>query len=135
MLVALAGVTSHDAAEHRVRYLRVSGKGHADGDGPERQRQSIAKFAKSAGFAVLAEFSDLGVSGAPDLAWRPGIAALLDLNGVRHRDRGASRSIRARSHGQEVIVASSSRSARACSQRRCSSMLAGRTPGGRGERE
>lgn len=69
-----------------VSYVRVSGKGQVDGDGPERQRQSIARFAKSAGLMLLEEFSDLGVSGTTELADRPGLAALLDRlesNGVR----------------------------------------------------
>jgi DNA invertase Pin-like site-specific DNA recombinase len=69
-----------------VSYVRVSGKGQVDGDGPARQRQAIARFAKPAGLAVLEEFSDLGVSGTAELADRPGLAALLDRlesNGVR----------------------------------------------------
>lgn len=73
-------------AQAAVSYLRVSGKGQVDGDGPERQRQAIARYAKSAGISMLQEFSDLGVSGARELADRPGLAALLDRlesNGVR----------------------------------------------------
>ena len=74
------------AARQAVSYVRVSGKGQADGDGPERQRQAVAKFAKGAGYTVLEEFADLGVSGTAELADRPGLAALLDRlesNGVR----------------------------------------------------
>jgi DNA invertase Pin-like site-specific DNA recombinase len=74
------------AKHHAVSYVRVSGKGQADGDGPERQRQAIARFAKGAGLMLVEEFSDLGVSGATELADRPGLAALLDRlesNGVR----------------------------------------------------
>jgi len=74
-------------AKHQaVSYLRVSGKGQADGDGPERQRVAIARFAKASGLDLLEEFSDLGVSGTRELADRPGLAALLDrleANGVR----------------------------------------------------
>jgi DNA invertase Pin-like site-specific DNA recombinase len=69
-----------------VTYVRVSGKGQVDGDGPERQRQAIARYAKGAGVTLLEEFSDLGVSGTTELADRPGLAALLDRlesNGVR----------------------------------------------------
>ena len=69
-----------------VSYIRVSGKGQVDGDGPERQRRAVVRFAKTAGLAVLEEFSDLGVSGATELGDRPGLAALLDRlesNGVR----------------------------------------------------
>ena len=74
------------AKNQAVSYLRVSGKGQADGDGPERQRQAIARYAKSAGLTLLEEFSDLGVSGTTELADRPGLAQLLDRlesNGVR----------------------------------------------------
>lgn len=69
-----------------VSYIRVSGKGQADGDGPERQRQAIARYAKANGVQLMEEFSDLGVSGTRELADRPGLAALLDRlesNGVR----------------------------------------------------
>jgi len=74
------------AKNQAVSYVRVSGKGQADGDGPERQRQAIARFAKASGVTVLEEFSDLGVSGTRELESRPGLAALLDRlesNGVR----------------------------------------------------
>ncbi len=74
------------ATQKALSYLRVSGKGQADGDGPERQRQAIARFAKSSGYDVVEEYSDLGVSGTKELADRPGLAALLDRlesNGVR----------------------------------------------------
>lgn len=74
------------AKDQAVSYVRVSGKGQVDGDGPERQRQAIARFAKTSGVTLLEEFSDLGVSGTTELADRPGLAALLDRlesNGVR----------------------------------------------------
>jgi DNA invertase Pin-like site-specific DNA recombinase len=74
------------ATGQAVSYLRVSGKGQADGDGPDRQRDAIARFARSSGLSVVEEFSDLGVSGTRELADRPGLAALLDRlesNGVR----------------------------------------------------
>jgi DNA invertase Pin-like site-specific DNA recombinase len=74
------------AAEHAVSYVRVSGKGQVDGDGPERQRQAISRFAKAKNMTLAEEFSDLGVSGAAELADRPGLAALIDRlesNGIR----------------------------------------------------
>lgn len=74
------------AAQQAVSYVRVSGKGQADGDGPERQRQAISRFAKSSRLSLAEEFNDLGVSGAAELEDRPGLAALLDRlesNGVR----------------------------------------------------
>jgi len=65
----------------------LSGKGQADGDGPERQLTAIGRFAKANGFTRVDEpFTDLGVSGTRELADRPGLAALLDRlesNGVR----------------------------------------------------
>jgi DNA invertase Pin-like site-specific DNA recombinase len=69
-----------------VSYVRVSGKGQADGDGPERQRQAIAKYAQASRLTIVEEYSDLGVSGTKDLQSRPGLARLLDRlesNGVR----------------------------------------------------
>lgn len=69
-----------------VSYLRVSGKGQADGDGPERQRLAIRRFAQSSKLQVVEEYSDLGVSGTKELSDRPGLAALIDRlesNGVR----------------------------------------------------
>jgi len=69
-----------------VSYIRVSGQGQVSGDGPERQRRAINKYARANGLAVTEEFADLGVSGATELADRPGLATLLDRvesNGVR----------------------------------------------------
>jgi DNA invertase Pin-like site-specific DNA recombinase len=69
-----------------VSYLRVSGKGQVHGDGFDRQRDAIAKFAKRAKYDVIEEFGDEGVSGKRDLESRPGLAALLDRiesNGIR----------------------------------------------------
>lgn len=69
-----------------VSYLRVSGKGQADGDGPERQRQAIRRFAHLSRLQVVEEYSDLGVSGTKELSDRPGLAALIDRlesNGIR----------------------------------------------------
>jgi DNA invertase Pin-like site-specific DNA recombinase len=69
-----------------VSYVRVSGKGQVDGDGPERQRAAITRYAKSNGLRMLEEFSDLGISGTTELADRPGLASLIDRlesNGVR----------------------------------------------------
>ena len=69
-----------------VSYLRVSSKGQVEGDGFDRQRDAIAKFAKRAKYDVVEEFRDEGVSGTKDLEGRRGLAALLDRlesNGVR----------------------------------------------------
>lgn len=74
------------ATAQAVSYVRVSGKGQADGDGPERQRQAISRFAGASKLTVVEEYSDLGVSGTKELADRPGLARLIDRlesNGVR----------------------------------------------------
>jgi DNA invertase Pin-like site-specific DNA recombinase len=60
-----------------VSYVRVSGLGQRDGDGPERQRLAIARAAKRQRLTVAKAFCDLGVSGATEGADRPGMAALL----------------------------------------------------------
>jgi DNA invertase Pin-like site-specific DNA recombinase len=69
-----------------VSYLRVSGKGQLDGDGFDRQRDAIRRYATRNGFALLDEYRDEGISGTKELADRPGLAALLDRvesNGVK----------------------------------------------------
>ena len=74
------------ATGQAVSYVRVSGKGQAEGDGPERQRQAIASYAQESRFSIVEEYSDLGVSGTKELADRPGLARLIDRlesNGVR----------------------------------------------------
>lgn len=74
------------AKTQAVSYLRVSGKGQVDGDGFDRQRDAIQRFAKAAGYELVEEYRDEGVSGTKDLANRPGLATLLDRiesNGVK----------------------------------------------------
>jgi DNA invertase Pin-like site-specific DNA recombinase len=69
-----------------VSYLRVSGKGQVDGDGFPRQQETIARFAKAAGFEVVDEYRDEGVSGTKELDDREGLSDLLARirsNGVR----------------------------------------------------
>ena len=47
---------------------------------------AISRFAKASGYALVEEYSDLGVSGTKELGDRHGLAALLDhleSNGVR----------------------------------------------------
>ncbi len=69
-----------------VSYLRVSGKGQVEGDGFDRQRDAVTRFAKASGFELVDEYRDEGVSGTKDLESRPGLAALLDRvenNGVK----------------------------------------------------
>jgi DNA invertase Pin-like site-specific DNA recombinase len=59
-------------------YLRVSGRGQIEGDGFERQRDAIDRFAAANDLDIVYEFRDEGVSGTRELADRPGLAALLD---------------------------------------------------------
>lgn len=69
-----------------VSYLRVSGKGQVDGDGFPRQRETIERFAKRAGYELAGEYRDEGVSGTKDLDDREGLSDLLARirsNGVR----------------------------------------------------
>src|SRR5690349_6289068 len=69
-----------------VSYLRVSGRGQVDGDGFDRQREAIERFAACEGYELVGQYRDEGVSGTKDLAARPGLAALLDRlesNGVK----------------------------------------------------
>ena len=67
-------------------YLRVSGDGQIDGDGFERQRETIRRYASQNSMEVVEEFRDEGIRGTTELENRPGLAALLaavETNGVR----------------------------------------------------
>lgn len=57
-----------------VSYLRVSSKGQVQGDGFERQRQTILK---RMGTEPMAEFAEEGVSGTTDSLARPALSRLL----------------------------------------------------------
>lgn len=63
--------------EKAVSYIRVSGKSQVDGDGPERQRVAIARYAKANGLEVVGEYGDLAVSGTAELEDRVGLSDLL----------------------------------------------------------
>ena len=56
-------------------YIRVSGKGQANGDGPERQEQAIRSYADAHGIEVAGIFTDGGVSGT--LEDRPALADMM----------------------------------------------------------
>ena len=71
-----------------VAYIRTSSAANVgvDKDSEKRQRAAIEGFAKRAGFALVAEFTDAAVSGADPIEKRAGFAELLDRiegNGVR----------------------------------------------------
>jgi site-specific DNA recombinase len=56
-----------------VSYVRVSSDEQADKYGPDVQRAAIADYAKRSGLELVAEFTDLGVSGTTPLEDRPGL--------------------------------------------------------------
>jgi DNA invertase Pin-like site-specific DNA recombinase len=56
-------------------YLRVSGKGQVNGDGPTRQQKAIEKYAKENGIEIHGLYYDRGVSGG--LADRPALAEMI----------------------------------------------------------
>ena len=69
-----------------ISYLRVSGKGQIRGHGFDRQRETIARYAKAHNIEIYKEYKDAGVSGTKELDNRPGLAAILDrleANGIR----------------------------------------------------
>jgi DNA invertase Pin-like site-specific DNA recombinase len=71
-----------------VGYVRTSSATNVgtDKDSEKRQRLTIERFAKAAGYQVVDWFNDPAVSGADPIETRPGFSALLDRvenNGVR----------------------------------------------------
>jgi DNA invertase Pin-like site-specific DNA recombinase len=69
-----------------VSYLRVSSKGQIDGDGFDRQRETISQYAKANKLNILDEYREEGVSGTKELDNRIALAELLDrvqTNGVK----------------------------------------------------
>jgi DNA invertase Pin-like site-specific DNA recombinase len=64
-------------ARNAVSYVRVSGLGQRDGDGPERQREAIARTAKRERLHMVKEYTDLGVSGTVEAVERPGLTQLV----------------------------------------------------------
>ena len=50
-----------------VSYLRVSGDGQINGDGPDRQREANESYAKANGLRIDFEAFDAGVSGVCDM--------------------------------------------------------------------
>jgi DNA invertase Pin-like site-specific DNA recombinase len=71
-----------------IAYFRTSSETNVgqDKDSLKRQREAVAKFAKAAGYELIAEYSDDGVKGADPVDQRPGFAAMMEHiagNGVR----------------------------------------------------
>ncbi len=58
-------------------YIRVSGRGQVDGDGPDRQRDAIKQFCEAHGLAFAGEFFDEAVSGTKEGMDRPAFSKML----------------------------------------------------------
>ena len=58
-------------------YLRVSGRGQLEGDGFDRQRDKIKKWAKANGHVIEREFREEGVSGTTEEANRPALTEMI----------------------------------------------------------
>src|SRR5262249_3619016 len=75
-----------DMSTKAFAYMRVSGLGQVEGDGFERQRQAVARYAKARRIELAGEFREEGVSGTTELEGRQALADLcerLDATGVR----------------------------------------------------
>jgi len=74
-------------------YVRVSGRGQVDGDGPERQKEAIQKFCAAHGLGEVTSggwYEEEAVSGTVEALSRPMFSSLLDDIGVyRMRFPGA----------------------------------------------
>lgn len=62
-----------------IAYLRVSGRSQIEGDGPDRQRESIQAFCTTHKLKLTAEFFEAGVSGTVDGLDRPKFAEMLEV--------------------------------------------------------
>lgn len=70
--------------EKAFGYLRVSGMAQVDGDGFERQRLAIEKYAQANGYEVVRWFEEKGVSGKAEWDDRPAwVEMIAALNGTR----------------------------------------------------
>ncbi len=67
-------------------YLRVSGQGQVEGDGFDRQRETVSRFADKAGIVIPRFYEEKGVSGTKGEECRPAFQEMItDIlsNGVR----------------------------------------------------
>lgn len=62
-----------------IAYIRVSGQGQCEGDGPDRQREKIKAFCASHLFQYAAEAFEQGVSGTVEALDRPAFVDALSL--------------------------------------------------------
>lgn len=61
-----------------VSYIRVSGRGQLNGDGPDRQRDSVIAFARANKLLHTGEFFEQGVSGTVEGLSRPAFSDMLE---------------------------------------------------------
>lgn len=59
-------------------YVRVSGRGQIDGDGPSRQRLAINHFCNSHGLTLVSDYFERGVSGTVEGMDRPEFTAMIE---------------------------------------------------------
>jgi DNA invertase Pin-like site-specific DNA recombinase len=67
-------------------YVRVSGQGQINGDGFQRQSETIEAYAKSHGFEIVQTYQEEGISGTKDVDARPTFQSMVSAilkNGVR----------------------------------------------------
>lgn len=69
-----------------VSYIRVSGKGQLEGDGPERQREAVSKFRSEHNLVFHNEFFERAVSGTVDGMDRPAFTEMLEYISERPED-------------------------------------------------
>jgi DNA invertase Pin-like site-specific DNA recombinase len=62
-----------------ISYIRVSGRGQLDGDGPERQREAVRNFCVAKGLHCTDEFFEEAVSGTVEGVNRPKFSRMLDF--------------------------------------------------------
>lgn len=67
-------------------YIRVSGKGQKDQDGPQRQGDAIQKFCLQNNLELAGSYSDIGVSGTLDGLDRPELVKLISACELGHAD-------------------------------------------------
>lgn len=67
-------------------YIRVSGKGQIDGDGPERQEQSIRAFCAQHGLELFPCFFEPAVSGTVEAMSRPAFVDIVTQIDTRRED-------------------------------------------------
>lgn len=58
-------------------YVRVSGVGQMDGDGPERQELAIKSYAAQHGYRIVAMYTEAGISGTKGEDDRPAFCEML----------------------------------------------------------